>query len=76
MPILRLSLKRYKVANKVERWRRIRIGDDTRKPVRLMKIVAMDIRLYVATMTNIVNTLASIEVKRCLQIYGKDARRG
>ena len=28
-----------------------------------MKTVAIDIRLYVATMTNIVNTLASIEVK-------------
>ena len=37
--------------------------DHTRKPIRLMKIVAMDIRLYVATITNIVNTLAFIEVK-------------
>ena len=55
--------KRYKVANKVKRWRRIRIGNHTLKPIRLMKIVAMDIRLYVATMTNIVNTLAFIEVK-------------
>ena len=33
------------------------------EPIRLTKIVAMDIRLYVATMTNIVNTLAFIEVK-------------
>ena len=33
------------------------------EPIRLMKIVAMDIRLYVATMTNIVNTHAFIEVK-------------
>ena len=39
------------------------IGDHTRKPIRLTKTVAMDIRLYVATMTNIVNTLASIQVK-------------
>ena len=54
--------RRYKVANKVKRWRRIRIGDHTRKPIRLMKTVAMDIRLYVATMTDIVNTLTSIEV--------------
>ena len=76
MPISRLSLKRYKVANKVKRWRRTRIGDHTPKPIRLTKTVAMDIRLYVATMTNIVNTLAFIGVKRCLQIYGKDARRG
>ena len=36
--------KRYKVANKVKRWRRIRIGDHTRKPTRLMKTVVMDIR--------------------------------
>ena len=35
----------------------------TRKPIRLTKTVAMDIRLYVAMTTNIVNTLASIEVK-------------
>ena len=54
---------RYGNANKVKRWRRIRIGDHTRKPIRLTKTVAMDIRLYVATMTNIVNTLSSIEVK-------------
>ena len=54
---------RYGNANKVKRWRSIRIGDHTRKPIRLTKTVAMDIRLYVATMTNIVNTLASIEVK-------------
>ena len=60
MPILRLSRKRYKVVNKVKKRRRIRIGDHTPKPVRLTKTVAMDIRLYVATMTNIVNTLASI----------------
>ena len=33
------------------------------EPIRLMKIVAMDIRLHVAIMTNIVNILAFIEVK-------------
>ena len=33
MLISRLSLKRYKVANKVKRWRRIRIGDHTPKPI-------------------------------------------
>ena len=43
--------------------KRIRIGDHTPKPIRLMKTVAMDTRLYVAMMTNIVNTLAVIEVK-------------
>ena len=35
--------KRYKVANKMKRWRMRRIGDHTRKPIRLMKTVAMDI---------------------------------
>ena len=39
-----ITIKRYKVANKVKRWRRIRIGDHTRKPIRLTKTVAMDIR--------------------------------
>ena len=63
MPISRLSHKRYKVANKVKKRRMRRIRDHTRKPIRLTKTVAMDIRLYVATMTNIVNTLAFIEVK-------------
>ena len=33
------------------------------EPIRLIKTVAMDTTLYVAMMTNIVNTLASIEVK-------------
>ena len=37
MPISRLSLKRYKVASKLKRWRRIRIGDHTPKPIRLTK---------------------------------------
>ena len=73
MPISRLSLKRYKVANKVKRWRKIRIGDHTPKPIRLTKTVAMDIRLYVATMTNTVNTLAFIEMKT---LSTKDAWRG
>ena len=49
-----ITKKRYKAVNKVKRWRRTRIGDHTPKPIRLTKTVAMDIRLYVATMTNIV----------------------
>ena len=36
--------KRYKVANKVKRWRMKRIRDHTPKPIRLTKTVAMDIR--------------------------------
>ena len=55
--------KKVQGCKQSEEIERIRIGDHTRKPIRLMKIVAMDIRLYVATMTNIVNTLAFIEVK-------------
>ena len=55
--------KRYKVANKVKRWRTRRIRDHTRKPTRLTKTVAVDIRSYVATMINIVKTFAFIEVK-------------
>ena len=55
MLILRLSRKRYKVANKVKRWKRRRIRDHTLKPIRLMKTVAVGIRSYVATMTNIAN---------------------
>ena len=53
MPISRLSRKRYKVANKVKRWRMRRIRDRTLKPIRLTKTVAVHIRSYVATMTNI-----------------------
>ena len=44
MLILRLSRKRYKVANKVKKLRRIRIRGHTPKPIRLMKTVAVDIR--------------------------------
>ena len=55
--------KRYKVANKVKRWRMRRIRDHTRKPTRLTKTVAVHIRSYVAMMINIVKTFAFIEVK-------------
>ena len=61
MPFSRLSRKRYKVVNKVKRWRRRR--DRTPKLIRLMKTVAMDIRLYVATKRNIVNQFKRIGVK-------------
>ena len=61
MPISRLSRKRYKVVNKVKRWRRRR--DHTPKLIRLMKTVAMDIRSYVATKRNIANQSKHIEVK-------------
>ena len=65
--------KRYKVTNKVKRWRMRRIRDLTRKPTRLAKTVAVHIRSYAAMMINIVKTFAFIEMKCCLQIYGKDA---
>ena len=52
-----------KQGENILKFNNLHTGDHTRKPIRLMKIVAMDIRLYVATMTNIVNTLAFIEVK-------------
>ena len=64
MLISRISRKRYKVANKAKRWRRKRIRDHTSKPIRLMKTVAVDIRSYVAMMTNIANQSKHIEVKR------------
>ena len=55
--------RRYKVANKVKRWRRKRRRDHTLKPIRLIKTVAVDIRSYAATMTNIANQSKHIEVK-------------
>ena len=55
--------KRYKVANKVKRWKMRRIRDRTLKPTRLTKTVVVHIRLYVAMMTNIVNQSKCIEVK-------------
>ena len=61
MPISRLSRKRYKVVDKAKRWRRRR--DHTPKLIRLMKTVAMDIRSYDATKTNIANQSKHIEVK-------------
>ena len=58
----KLSRKRYKVANKVKRWRIRRIRDHTQKSIKLMKTVVVHIRSYVAMMTNIVNQFKRIEV--------------
>ena len=55
--------KRYKVANKVKRWRRKRRRDHTLKHIIPMKTVAVDISSYVATMTDIANSSKNIEVK-------------
>ena len=55
--------KRYKVVDKVKRWRRKRRRDHTLKPIRLMKTVTVDIRSYVAMMTKIANQSKHIEVK-------------
>ena len=48
--------KKYKVVDRM-------MTNHTPKPIRLMKTVAMDIRSYVATTTNIANQSKHIEVK-------------
>ena len=68
--------KKVQGCKQSERWRRKRRRDHTLKPVRLMKTVAVDIRSYVAMMTNILSQSKRIEVKTLFTNFGKDARRG
>ena len=52
----RLSQEKYKVVDRT-------ITTHTLKPIKIMKTVAMDIRLYVATNINIVNQFKDLVVK-------------